>query len=90
MSRPAPEFAVGEAVIVVAADNSFRFEAIVLSIYQNFFGQIIYRVTNDPLPPHPGWDESTLRKKPRFDHIAATESFDQLLQGLKRPQGVVV
>jgi hypothetical protein len=32
------------------------------------------------------WPESDLKKK----YPPSTESFDQLLQGLKRPQGVVV
>jgi len=96
MSRPAPKFAVGDEVIVLASHGHFNAVITRVGWYNNpelFSGETPgagwgYWVEPDRPPLGHSWPEWCLQKKPRPDHIAADQSFDQLMQGLKRPQGV--
>src|SRR5689334_3484656 len=98
MSRPAPKFAVGEGVILLN-ESGVKGEGIIVDRFW-----INNRSVKERTTPYSGWCyevsgfhssgygcvEYVLRKKPRPDHIPADQSFDQIMQGLKRPQGVEV
>jgi hypothetical protein len=103
MSRPAPKFSVGEKVFVINAnDSTVRCEATIIDIREDAGRMAHYSDRSMPPTLYSGFSyeldrlvpgthfhwvvEYALRKMPP----PATESFDQLMRGLKRPQGVVV
>jgi hypothetical protein len=95
MSRPAPKFAVGEEVLVLSrTENPGEWVECVIVDFE-YKSQDHYDKLGKKWPA--GWlywmdnradyrfsVECNMRKKPR----PADQSFDQIMQGLKRPQGV--
>ena len=90
MSRPAPNFAVGDEVVVIKNGIVLREGRIDDMKWLDGFPFVQGTYTGWAFLIA-GWGciECYVHRK-RQDHIAADQSFDQLLQGLKRPQGVVV
>jgi hypothetical protein len=92
MSRPAPKFAVGQEVLVHSGNvvvgqgivSCFEWRDLVL-LFSGPYSGFVYTVSGFS-PPDTGCAEFCLLPKPPL----SDQSFDQLLQGLKRPQGVVV
>jgi hypothetical protein len=93
--RPAPRFAVNEDVIVVS-EGFGVFEARVIAAQWFEQPQLVSGEIKEgmwgyvTLPDHPPvgkhWPEYMLRKK----HPPSTESFSEIMQGLKRLIGVEV
>lgn len=88
MTRAAPKFAVGDEVVVIESGIVLREGRIddMKWLDDFFFVQGPYTGWGYLIAGRGSIERLVHRKRP--DHAAADQSFDQLMQGLKRLQGV--